>query len=355
MIFYRKYDIIFKNNLKVSVNSMENDNLKLFMYTVDEYKRFAKQLTNYKLTDSYDEASYIVTNTKLMILRKYGCNKEKVYINKIIKSMIEKYPENKKELDILLNEYNKIEEQQLEYILTDGTKLNLYQTIEDVMYGMDLHADKERINRLIKTDESLRFICVRKYVGELEKVVLKLYDILKKYGENNEKTETKRATTIYLGDTSKNKQEINKSPYWSNLYGKDGDVTEIDEIIQKSKIEDLEIINKCTSFIEELKKDNMSIAFLESLIYPTTKKAWGDYSEAKKYYKSIKKPGLSLKVRYNDIHTMAYIRIIPQVDNIFLIDTPHIISEVCEISLVKYKEEWKIYSMGSHLDSYIVG
>ena len=82
-------------------------------------------------------------------------------------------------------------------------------------------------------DESLRFICVRKYVGELEKVVLKLYDILKKYGENNEKTETKRATTIYLGDTSKNKQEINKSPYWSNLYGKDGDVTEIDEIIQK--------------------------------------------------------------------------------------------------------------------------
>ena len=50
--------------------------------------------------------------------------------------MIEKYPENKKELDILLNEYNKIEEQQLEYILTDGTKLNLYQTIEDVMYGM---------------------------------------------------------------------------------------------------------------------------------------------------------------------------------------------------------------------------
>jgi hypothetical protein len=334
---------------------MKDDNLKLFIYTVDEYKRFAKQLTKHKMIDSYDEVSYITINTKLMLLRKYGCYKEKIYIGKIIKSMIKKYPKNEKELNDLLTEYNKIEKQQLEYILADGTKLNLYQIIEDVMYGIYLHADEERIKRLTMTEESLRFICVRKYVEELESIVLKLYEILKKYGENMKKNDVERATTIYLGDTSKNKQEINNSPYWTNLYGKDGNIKEIDEIIQKSDIEDLEIINKCSSFIEELKKDNMSISFLDCLIYPTTKKDWGDYSEAKKYYESIKKPGLSLKVRYNDTHTMAYIRIMPQVDDIFLIDTPHIINDVCEISLVKYKDEWKIYSMGSHLDSYIVG
>ncbi len=334
---------------------MEFDNLKLFIYTVDEYKRFANQLKKHEMIDYYDEVSYTEIHTKLMLLRKYGCNNDTVYIGKIIEKMITKYPENKKDLVDLLIDYNQIEKQQFEYILSDGTRLNLYETIEDVMYGLYLHADASRIKRLTMTEENLRFLCVRKYVEELENIVFKVYDLLKKYGEVIEKNERKKATTIYLGDTSQNKQEINNSPYWTNLYGKDGTKKEIDNIIHESNIEELIIINKCLSFIEELKKDNMSISFLDSLIYPATKKDWGDYSEVKKFYHSIKKPGLSLKVRYNESHTIAYIRIWPQVDNIFLINTPHIINEIYEIRLVKDKEEWKIYSIGSPLDSYIFG
>ena len=60
-------------------------------------------------------------------------------------------------------------------------------------------------------------------------------------------------------------------------------------------------------------------------------------------------------IRYNDEHTMAYVRIFPQVDEVFVIDTPHIINDIYEICLVKENKdaEWKIYSLGGHLDSYL--
>lgn len=129
---------------------MKDKSLELFEYTVNEYKRFYRQLPKFNITDPYDEKVYVETNTKLMILRKYGCEKENVYIAKIIEKCIEEYPEKSEELKNVLDEYYKIEKQQLEYILSDGTKLNIYNTIEDVMYGIYLHADEERINRLIK-------------------------------------------------------------------------------------------------------------------------------------------------------------------------------------------------------------
>ena len=51
---------------------MEYNNLKLFVYTVNEYKRFASQLNRCEITDSYNDQTYIEINTKLMLLRKYG-------------------------------------------------------------------------------------------------------------------------------------------------------------------------------------------------------------------------------------------------------------------------------------------
>lgn len=62
---------------------------------------------------------------------------------------------------------------------------------------------------------------------------------------------------IYLGDTSKNKQLINNSPYWSNLYGKDGTDEELKEIVYGLNKEDLEILQNGLSFLNGLEKDDM--------------------------------------------------------------------------------------------------
>lgn len=337
------------------MNELKEDNLQLFMFTIKEYKRFYRQLPKSKITDSYDDITYVEINTKLMLLRKYGCSKENVYIKDIIDIAIEKYPDKESKLKELLEDYLRIEKQQLEYILADGTKLNIYEAIEDVMYGMYLHADENRIKRLMITEEILRFACVRKYVEQLEEIVLGVYEILKDSMKNIKKSqERKKAPVIFLGNNKTNKQEINKSPYWSNLYGKDGTIKDITDSIKNINYEDATVINVCYTFIKELKKEKISMDILNNLIHSATINNWGDYSEAKSFYNSIEKPGLSLIVRYNEDCTMAYVRILSNVDNIFLIHDAHVIGELYEISLVKEEGRWKVYSMGGHLNSYIL-
>lgn len=92
--------------------------------------------------------------------------------------------------------------------------------------------------------------------------MLKVYDLLKECGEVVERnTEKLKALTIYLGDPSKTNQEIKNSPYWANLYGKDGMDDDLNKIMQIQGTEELEILAKCMMFIEELKK----ITFLYQL------------------------------------------------------------------------------------------
>lgn len=336
---------------------MKLDNIELFIYTMDEYKRFYTNPSNSTLTKEYNEKEYTEIHIKLMLLRKFGNKHENVYVGTVIENAIKKFPTQKDMLEEILEDYNKIEKEQIEYVLSDGTKLNLYETIEDVMYGIYLHADENRIIRLKNSDENLRFACVRKYVEELEKIVFRLYDCIKTVNTTEEeKSKKEKASVIYLGDNTKNKQKIKNSPYWSNLYGYDGNNGDLEKIVKDYGIEEFEIQIKCMAFLEELKKDSLSISALDSLIFPATKKDWGDYSVASSYYKSIKNPGISSKIRYNEEHTMAYVRIFPQVEDIFIIETPHIYNDLHEICLVKEnpKSEWKIYSIGGHLDSYII-
>ena len=46
------------------------DDIKLFMYTVDEYRKFYDYFEKYNSINSTYNFLYIATNTKLMILRK---------------------------------------------------------------------------------------------------------------------------------------------------------------------------------------------------------------------------------------------------------------------------------------------
>ena len=55
------------------------NNFQLFLYTVDEYKRFADHLhvnNTDGLTGNYSEEDYIGIQVRLMLLRKYTMNLE---------------------------------------------------------------------------------------------------------------------------------------------------------------------------------------------------------------------------------------------------------------------------------------
>ena len=98
-----------------------------------EYQRFSGELCSHELTADYDAESYVQINTKLILLRKYGSKGETVFIEEVLDEMKKTYPHKSEEASKILNEYHEIINMQIEQILADGTKLNLYQTIEDVI------------------------------------------------------------------------------------------------------------------------------------------------------------------------------------------------------------------------------
>ena len=215
-------------------------NLELFVTTVKEYNRFVKQLPlgdiSKSTIDLLNETTYIAIQTRLMLLRKYASKGEKnnVYLENLIMEAKDRFPEKTTYLDKMRTRFFQINEQSFEQILSDGSKINLYQSIEDVIYGLYLHADKEKILRLSFTKDSLRFFYTKKYVEEFEAVVLEMFDFLI---ENNiqdiiEKNHAK-APVIHLGKSIESNQDIKQSPFWGNLYGHDATIDEINLLSQE--------------------------------------------------------------------------------------------------------------------------
>lgn len=333
------------------------NNFQLFLYTVDEYKRFANHLpvnNTAGLTGNYSEEDYIGIQVRLMLLRKYYSNntKENVNFKRIITDAQTAFPSRISEFQFLWKEFDEIENQQMEHLLADGTKLNVYTTIEDSVYGLYLHADENRIIRLENTAEAIRFFCTRKYIFQIEAVIFKLYDLLEDCGVTSQITSNvTRSPMVYLGDTSKNTQSVIGSPYWSNIYGRDATEDDMKKIEQEITLEEKKILLFCIMFTNELRKPQLQIKKLRKYIHPAVRRCWGDFSSVKSFFNSIPNPGFSTKVRYNEEKDTAYVRIYPKVNEAFFIDTPHVFSDGYEFALGKWFGKWMIYSFGEHLDS----
>ena len=58
----------------------------------------------------------------------------------------------------LSNEFDQIENQQIEHLLADGTKLNLYTTIEDTVYGLQkITSPAKEMNEIFDICEEVGF------------------------------------------------------------------------------------------------------------------------------------------------------------------------------------------------------
>lgn len=330
-------------------------NFQLFLYTVDEYKRFANHLSVKKLdslSDGYSEADYIGIQVRLMLLRKYYSNTGNVSFKRIISEAENIFPNVAIEFQELSAEFDKIQKQNLEHLLADGTKLDIYTTIEDSVYGLYLHADENRIYRLENTTEAIRFVCTRKYILEIEHLIFKLYDLLKICGVTSQIiADNTRSPMIYLGDKDKNIQGVTGSPYWSNIYGVDVTDNDMKKIEQEITLEEKKMLYHCIMFIRELNNTQLKIRKLKKYIHPVARRDWRNFVEAKTFICNIPNLGFSTKVRYNEEKDTAYIRVYPKVEDPFLIDTPHIFSEGYEFALGKWFGKWLIYSFGDHIDS----
>lgn len=340
---------------------INQENIELFLYTVKEYKRFSDYFSlkeNYELTDPYTEEEYIAVQTKLILLRKYGSNNEAVNVRDIAMFVKNNRPALEQEMTKIISDFDRVQTNQIRTILSDGTELNLYKTIENVMYGLYLHADKDKIENIKHINERLLFLVTRQYVQEFEKIIMHLYSYLIEKGFQVEKIQdTQRASIVFLGNDERNKQGITKSPYWANLYGNDAGDEQILEIINENNMEELSILAISSCFVEEIIKDDFSETSLRKLVSPVTYSHWGDFSEAHTYIKSIPNLGMSTKVRFNDSHDIAYVNFYEKVEGSFMVDKPHIIGEGIHVLSLVYDfdaQKWEIYSFGAKPDDYFI-
>ena len=293
--------------------------------------------------------------TKLMVLRKYDYNREEIYLEKIFEAINQEYPDLKDKADALKQRFHELSNYCMEVILSDGTSLNLYRAIEDVMYGVYLHADPDKIDRLLKTNKNVYLIAVKEYIDVLEKIVIDTYNLIvdKMQDKYSQQKETS-ASVIFMGDSTNETHDIKKSPYWKNLYGRDLQETEIDAIFQNMTNEDMEIYIKGLIFLTEAQKEKYSVEILKKLVAPWTRSDWGDFSGLYDFIIEKENIGLSSKVQYNDKHDIAYLKIVQNVENAFLVEQPHKIPDVWVLNFVKEDDKygWRIHSIGERISDY---
>lgn len=342
-----------KNN---SVKKIDEEQiLKRFEYTVQEYIRFYDFYKNQEVSEENTEAFYVMLQTKLMILRKYDYNREDVYLSNVFDAIDKMYPEMGENINILREKFEKLNNYYMEVILSDGTSLNLYKAIEDVMYGLYLHADPDKIERLLKTNKNVYLMAVKEYIIVLEKIVIDTYNsIVDKMKNKYSQQEETSASVIFMGDSTNEKHDIKNSPYWKNLYGRDLEDTEIKGIFQDMSDEDIEIYLKGSIFLQEAYKEDYSVKTLEKLVFPWVRSDWGDFSDLHNFVMEKKNIGLSSRVQYNDRHDIAYLKIFQNVENTFVVEQPHQIPDIWILNFVKKNEKygWRIYGIGDKIADY---
>ena len=99
-------------------------------------------------------------------------------MEKVFEVINQEYPDLKDESDVLKQCFQELSNYCMEVILSDGTSLNLYRAIEDVMYGVYLHADSDKIGRLLNTNKSVYLTAVKEYITILEKIVIDTYNLI---------------------------------------------------------------------------------------------------------------------------------------------------------------------------------
>lgn len=335
--------------------------LQAFMFTVDEYLNITSTKEIKTVSDYLEPITpeqYLEVKIKLILLRKYAAYEsgKTVYLKNRLQEIKTIFPQYEKDAEELIKEIDDIETNSMTSCLSDGSSLTLRETIELELYGVHLHSDFEKIEKLLITDSQIRFIATRKYVETYESILMRTYELVKKCGiqKLTANIESPKAEVLRVTKTDGVGQNIS-NPYWSNLFGKDVSDQEVWALLDSQREEDNVILFTATVFLSCLEEDG-PCELLQSFIHPAAIKDWGDFSDVKEFIGSLYELGFSTKIRYNERHDMAYVYLLENITEGILLQDYQIIEGITTITFVKEKnsQRWLIYSIGDKMDDYKV-
>ena len=281
--------------------------LKVFLYTYEEYLQFATCFEGLQKRGVTPNDTYVFIQTKLMLIRKYETRTEQVYLRNVLNTAKLLFPKENDCFEELIADLDAIENSNFELFLSDGKKRDLHEAVEDVMYGNYLHANKDKIENMMKTNTTTYLIAVDKYVKLWDDLLGKTYAVIDslatdKYVRSN----LGKASVAFDGYDNTQGQDIHSVPYWSNLRGKDISHDEAREMTESLSKEEMKVLNNALAFINELQKDDYSVKVLRKMVYPVTESYWGDFSSAHLMI-GTSELGCSNKVRFNEAHDIAWV------------------------------------------------
>lgn len=140
---------------------------ELYLYTIDTYKRLANTLPLDERLARFDpscfsklgelelgDEAFAAVSVRLMLQRKYFVRGKDLFLRGLLKSAERDFASSKDVIESLLDSLNALNSQSIEFAFGDGKVVEgAFANVEDVMYGVLMHADITRAENLVSVPE----------------------------------------------------------------------------------------------------------------------------------------------------------------------------------------------------------
>lgn len=351
--------------MRPSNNGIEEPNrlLSLFLYSMQYYDRTTKQLPVSEGLREFDgssstassalasfESDCAAIDVRLMLQRKYYSNSDSVQLKKLLDAVRNTDLVDELRIDDLRNRLISLNSKPVELSLSDGTIASgQYANAEDATYGSLLHADLSRSLRLIQFPQEMRLLSLAPYILAREQLLFAFRDLCLDAGFTAlEERRTRKESILRWSESSNAERSIKKSPYWSNIVGRDLDEEGLEEIISGNDPDENTAIVIATAFFQLLLEHPLDVPALRNL---TCKKLWKNRSSFEQLANiacAIENPGVSSHVMHKGGKNRAQVKILPHVLDPWTTETPQLFrNNGCLIYLIKRKGVWKVSGISS--------
>lgn len=330
--------------------------LEKYIILVDEYKDLTDRNVIPKRRNKLKYFSYQELVLKITLLRKFMMNSEEMFIKNVLKELKTKAMnhdiENIKNIESKIDKLYKLE---ISYSLPNSKLQNLYHSVHDLLYGLYLHSDTEKIENSILSDEKLRKHLLLNFIQEFDPIIFETYRIVSKYVEVKvpDNSIKEKSAVLHLTEKSKVKRNVQKSPRWSNIDGKDIDQNEINQFVDDLSNRDKRILDTADLFINLLQEDKVDKDKISKLLTPQSP-IYSNIEKNAEIFKTIDNVALSTIVRYSTNLKYAYVYFFEDVEHAFSLDNPQILNNV---NCIRFKKNaitnnYKINNFVNELPHY---
>ncbi|EKU45852.1 hypothetical protein [Staphylococcus massiliensis] len=263
----------------MSKRTVRYDEISLFIITTQEYLEFNKLFNELKQQVSFD----IVIKVKSMLLRKYLTRSDNVHLGKIIDKLSLIYKDDKYYLQNLKDKYKKIYEGSIIQVDAKGNRYNQIEVLEDIIYGLYLHADSDRIQRLQSSTNNSRINFLDGFISEMETIIIELFNFINSKMDIASIEELPLNKAIVIRDKKYEKyNNLLEDGYWGNLIG---ERVAMDESNFKNSFdkEDLKLIKLVIDFFQFFQDERDSYKDAKRFVYKPTLNDWGDFIQTKNF------------------------------------------------------------------------